>query len=67
MTGNYRQRAFTWRAANGTDPHDRRPTGPRQLQTAPALWQQLLDRSIAQSIHDLEPRMSTKATMPEPS
>jgi hypothetical protein len=35
-----------WRAANGVDPHDRRPTGPEQLQTAPAEWQQHLNRSI---------------------
>jgi conjugative relaxase-like TrwC/TraI family protein len=36
-----------WRAANGVDPHDRRPTGAEQLQTAAALWQQHLDRSAA--------------------
>jgi hypothetical protein len=35
-----------WRAANGVDPHDPRPTGPKQLPTAPAEWQQHLDRSI---------------------
>jgi hypothetical protein len=35
-----------WRAANGIDPHDRRPTGPEQLRTAPALWQQDLDRQV---------------------
>ena len=35
-----------WRAANGVDPHDRRPTGPKQLPTAPAEWQQHFDRSI---------------------
>jgi conjugative relaxase-like TrwC/TraI family protein len=35
-----------WRAANGVDPHDRRPTGPEQLPTASAEWQQHLDRSI---------------------
>src|SRR5512133_2063055 len=28
-----------WRAANGIAPHDRRPSGPAQLQTLPALWQ----------------------------
>jgi conjugative relaxase-like TrwC/TraI family protein len=32
-----------WRAANRIDPWDRRPTGPGQLQTAAALWQQQLD------------------------
>ncbi|HET9777675.1 MAG TPA: hypothetical protein VFP81_00175 [Propionibacteriaceae bacterium] len=36
-----------WRAANGIGPHDRRPTGPEQLPTASAEWQQQLDRSIA--------------------
>ncbi len=35
-----------WRAANGVDPHDRRPTGPHQLPTASAEWQKYLDRSI---------------------
>jgi hypothetical protein len=35
-----------WRAANGVNPHDRRPTGPKQLPTASAEWQQHLDRSI---------------------
>jgi hypothetical protein len=35
-----------WRAANGMDPHDRRRTGPEQLPTAPALWQQDLDRQV---------------------
>jgi hypothetical protein len=35
-----------WRAANGVDPRDRRPTGPEQLPTASAEWQQHLDRSI---------------------
>jgi hypothetical protein len=35
-----------WRAANGVHPHDRRPTGPEQLPTPSAEWQQHLDRSI---------------------
>jgi conjugative relaxase-like TrwC/TraI family protein len=35
-----------WRSANGVDPHDRRPTGPEQLPTASAEWQQHLDRNI---------------------
>jgi hypothetical protein len=38
-----------WRAANGIAPHDRRPTGPAQLQTLPALWQRDLDRRIQHS------------------
>jgi hypothetical protein len=36
-----------WRAANGLNPSDRRPTGARQLQTASALWQHHLDQSLA--------------------
>jgi conjugative relaxase-like TrwC/TraI family protein len=35
-----------WRAANGIHPNDPRPTGAAQLQTAPALWQHHLDRSL---------------------
>jgi conjugative relaxase-like TrwC/TraI family protein len=39
-----------WRAANGIDPQDPRPTGGGgQLQTALALWKQRLDRHIARS------------------
>jgi hypothetical protein len=38
-----------WRAANGIDPHDRRPADQAQLQTLPALWQQDLDRRIQHS------------------
>jgi hypothetical protein len=36
-----------WRAANGINPHDPRPTGGTQLETLPALWKQRLDRDIA--------------------
>jgi hypothetical protein len=36
-----------WRAANGIHPNDPRPTGAGQLQTASALWQHHLDRSLA--------------------
>jgi conjugative relaxase-like TrwC/TraI family protein len=35
-----------WRAANGIDPHDHRPTGPAQPHNPPALWQRDLDRRI---------------------
>ena len=38
-----------WRAANGINPHDSRPTGGTQLETLPALWKQRLDRYIALS------------------
>jgi hypothetical protein len=37
-----------WRAANGIDPQDPRPTGGGgQVETLPALWKQHLDRHIA--------------------
>jgi hypothetical protein len=39
-----------WRAANGINPQDPRPTGGGgQLETLPALWKQRLDRDIAHS------------------
>jgi hypothetical protein len=38
-----------WRAANGINPQDPRPTGGGQLETLPALWKQRLDRDIALS------------------
>src|SRR6185436_11246110 len=38
-----------WRAANGINPQDPRPTGGTQLETLPALWKQRLDRHIAHS------------------
>jgi conjugative relaxase-like TrwC/TraI family protein len=38
-----------WRAANGINPQDLRPTGGGQLETTPALWKQRLDRHIARS------------------
>jgi hypothetical protein len=36
-----------WRAANGINPQDPRPTGGTQLETLPALWKQRLDRDLA--------------------
>ena len=39
-----------WRAANGINPQDSRPTGGTQLETLPALWKQRLDRDIARAI-----------------
>jgi hypothetical protein len=36
-----------WRAANGIHPNNPRPTGAAQLQTASAVWQHHLDRSLA--------------------
>jgi hypothetical protein len=41
-----------WRAANGIPPSDLRPTGAAQLQTASALWQRHLDRSLARGSDD---------------
>jgi conjugative relaxase-like TrwC/TraI family protein len=38
-----------WRAANGINPRDPRPTGGTQLETLPALWKQRLDRDIARA------------------
>jgi hypothetical protein len=38
-----------WRAANGINPQDPRPTGGGQLDTAAALWKQRLDWHIARS------------------
>jgi conjugative relaxase-like TrwC/TraI family protein len=42
-----------WRAANGINPHDPRPTGGTQLETLPALWKQRLDRDIARATYPL--------------
>jgi AAA domain len=53
-----------WRAVNGIDPRDRRPTGPGQLQTVAALWQQHLDRRISHPSDDpasLDPRRGQAA------
>ena len=39
-----------WRAANGINPQDSRPTGAGgQLETLPTLWKQRLDRDLARS------------------
>jgi hypothetical protein len=44
-----------WRAANGINPQDPRPTGEGgQLDTAAALWKQRLDWQIARSTADRE-------------
>ena len=40
-----------WRAANGIDPQDPRPTGGGRLETLPALWKQHLDRYIARAAY----------------
>jgi hypothetical protein len=42
-----------WRAANGINPQDPRPTGGErgQLETLPVMWKQRLDRDIACATH----------------
>ena len=40
-----------WRAANGINPQDPRPTGGSQLGTLPTLWKQRLDRHIARATY----------------
>ncbi|HEX6760955.1 MAG TPA: AAA family ATPase [Propionibacteriaceae bacterium] len=47
-----------WRAANGINPRDPRPTGETQLETLPSLWKQRLDRHIARAT---DPQADTKA------
>jgi hypothetical protein len=42
-----------WRAANGIDPQDPRPTGGGQLETPQALWKERLDRDIARATDPL--------------
>jgi hypothetical protein len=49
-----------WRAANAIDRKDHRPTGAGQLQTAAALWQHHLDRSVANCSNDLS-RLDVRA------
>jgi conjugative relaxase-like TrwC/TraI family protein len=46
-----------WRAANGINPQDPRPTGETQLGTLPVLWKQRLDRQIA----DADPPADARA------
>jgi hypothetical protein len=40
-----------WRAANGIDPQDPRPTGGTQFETLPILWKQRLDRDIKRATY----------------
>jgi len=47
-----------WRAANGINSQELRPTGGTQLETLPALWKQHLDRNIA---HATDPAADTRA------
>jgi len=41
-----------WRAANGINPHDPRPTGGTQLETLRAFWKQRLNRDITRATHE---------------
>jgi hypothetical protein len=50
-----------WRAANGINPQDPRPTGGTQLEMLPALWKQRLDRDIARATN---PPADAKAGKP---
>jgi hypothetical protein len=49
-----------WRAANGIDPQDPRPTGGTQLETLPALWKQHLDWDLARAT-DTDPPTQARA------
>ena len=40
-----------WRAANGINPQDPRPTGGTHLETNTALWKQRLDRDVARATY----------------
>ena len=52
-----------WRAANGIDPQDPRPTGGgTQLETLPALWKQHLDRHIAPTYRPADARSDERQT-----
>jgi hypothetical protein len=51
-----------WRAANGINPQDPRPTGGSQLGTLPALWKQRLDRHIARATN---PPADARANKPQ--
>jgi hypothetical protein len=48
-----------WRAANGINPQDLRPTGGGgQLETLPAFWKQRLDRDIARATDQPPPGLA---------
>ena len=51
-----------WRAANGINSQDPRPTGGTQLETLPALWKQRLDRDIARASY---PPADARADKPQ--
>jgi conjugative relaxase-like TrwC/TraI family protein len=57
LSDNLLSEVAVWRAANGIDPSDPRPTGGSQLDPEPSRWQNQLDRAIAHSLGS--PRTST--------
>jgi hypothetical protein len=50
LSDNLLSEIAVWRAANGIDPSDPRPTGGPQLDPEPSRWQNQLDRAIAHSL-----------------
>ena len=52
-----------WRAANGINPQDPRPTGGGQLETLPALWKQRLDRDIARANAPADAKADERQTL----
>jgi conjugative relaxase-like TrwC/TraI family protein len=56
-----------WRAANGIHPNDRRPTGAGQLQTASALWQHHLNRTLARGSDDTIEQLDIHKRQPAPT
>jgi conjugative relaxase-like TrwC/TraI family protein len=56
-----------WRAAHGIHPGDPRPTGAGQLQTAAALWQHHLDRSLTRCSNGLGPHEAREREAAESS
>jgi hypothetical protein len=56
-----------WRAATGIEPSDPRPTGAAQLQTASALWQHHLDRTLARVSDDNIGRLDIREGPPAPT
>ena len=63
-------REMATRAASGIHPSDPRPTEGTQLETAPAIWKQRLDRDIARDTYHsadargAEPGDRTSSTLP---
>ena len=56
-----------WRAANGIHPNDPRPTGAGQLQTASALWQHHLNRTLARGSDDNIGQLDIHKRQPAPT